>query len=529
MALAKKFFCVMRRTEFFFRRKLFIFIFGFAALLLSSTTVFANNLSISNVSISARDASANTATVSFDISWSNSWRNQENYDAAWVFLKFQIGSGNWTHATLKTSGTTPTGFSTGSGTGIEIVVPTDKKGAFVQRSAVGSGSLSTTSVKFVWDYSTDGVADTDSITLKVFGIEMVFIPTGSFYLGDGDGSTEATYAFHVTDNTAFQVTTSSTANVTVDSSSDDDIDTSPIAIDGDGGITGNTSFPTGYTAFYLMKHEVTEGQWVDFFNTLTSAQQTTRDITGNDATQGGKDTDSTAYRNTVAWTSGDATTTRENRAMGYLSWQDLCAYADWAALRPMTELEFEKAARGTQAVVNGEYVWGNTTITAGDTISGSEDGTETITTASANISFNITGYSGGDASTGPLRVGIFATSSSTRTASGAGYYGNTELAGNVHEVVVTVGRSEGRSFTGTQGDGALTTTTSYEGNATNSDWPGIDATPARGVTGATGSGARGSSWGTGTSRARTSDRQIAAETTLTRGSGLGGRCARTAP
>ena len=45
-----------------------------------------------------------------------------------------------------------------------------------------------------------------------------------------------------------------------------------------------------------------------------------------------------------------------------LSWPDLCAYADWAALRPMTELEYEKACRGPNNPVLGEYAWGNTSI-----------------------------------------------------------------------------------------------------------------------------------------------------------------------
>ena len=87
-----------------------------------------------------------------------------------------------------------------------------------------------------------------------------------------------------------------------------------------------------------MKYEVTEGQWVEFFNNIASAAQTNRDITA----ASGKNSDSVVKRNTVAWTTGTATTTRDDRAVSYLSYMDLAAYLDWMALRPHSELEHEK-------------------------------------------------------------------------------------------------------------------------------------------------------------------------------------------
>jgi formylglycine-generating enzyme required for sulfatase activity len=508
----------------------FLWLFWIVVFLLignGRSLVWANNLNISNVSLEDRDAVANTAVVEFDISWDNSWRDSTNYDAVWVFLKVCINSCTaYSHGTLLNSGTNPVGMDPGSNTNIDIVIPSDKTGAFLRRKTTGSGTVSSTNVRMTLDYGTSGVADTDTIKVKAFGIEMVYIPLAAFYLGDGNATTESANAFHVTDNTSVQITDASTSSVTVDTNANDDIDTTPIAIDGDAGITGNTSFPTGYTAFYVMKYEITEGQWVAFFNTLSSAQKTTRDITS--AT--GKNSDSTVNRNTISWSSGDATTTRSDRACSYLSWMDGCAFADWAALRPMTELEFEKVARGTSTATVNEYAWGSTTITAAATISGAENGAETITTASANAVYNNTTFSGGDASSGPLRSGIFATASSTRAQSGAGYYGNMELSGNLWERAVTVGNSTGRSFTGTHGDGALTTTTSYEGNATNTDWPGIDGTAARGVTGATGSGYRAGAWSdTTVGRLSVSDRTNAAVTSTSRTNDFGFRAVRTAP
>ncbi len=59
-------------------------------------------------------------------------------------------------------------------------------------------------------------------------------------------------------------------------------------------------------------------------------------------------------------------------------------------------------------------------------------------------------------------------------------------------MTVSAGKAEGRKFLGSHGDGVLSTVSSYEGNATNTDWPGIDSTDsARGVTGTLGSGYRG--------------------------------------
>jgi len=481
--------------------------------LTASPTALANNLSVSNVTIASRSASADTATVQFDISWSNSWRNQSNWDAAWVFMKFSTDAGvTWAHATLKTAGTDPSGFSNGSGTSVTTVVPSDKLGGFVYRSAVGSGSLSTTGVRFVWDYAADGVADTASAIVRMFGVEMVYIPTESFYLGDGNATTEAAFALHVADNTAFQVTTASVASVTVDANANDDIDTSSISVDGDGGITGNASYPTGYIAFYVMKYEVTEGQWIGFFNTLTDTQKATRDITA----ASGKNADTVVTRNTIAWSSGDATTTNTDRACSFLSWMDGAAFADWSALRPFTELEYEKILRGPLTANVGEYAWGNAaTITSLASISGSEDGTEVSGTSGANANYN-------SGIAGPVRAGIFATSSTTRTTAGAGYYGTMEFSGNLFERVVSVGNSTGRGFTGTNGNGAL----SANGHATNSDWPGHSAGE---VSGATGSGTRGGGYSSAAAILKISDRTTSATTDTTRTATFGFRAARTAP
>jgi hypothetical protein len=468
---------------------------------------YANNISVSNPTITGQDGSSETAEVQFDISWENSWRNSVNYDAAWVFVKYSTDGGTtWAHATLKSADgdTNPlddgSGWSAGSGTVLQMVIPSsssDKKGVFLQRSSSGSGSVDTDNIQLVWDWGADKLSedpDTDitgstTARVKVFAIEMVHIPEGTFSAGSG-GS----------EDSCFTKTMINTANATTAPSGD------PLSGGYPSGQTApsNASWPNGYSAFYIMKYDISQGQYADFLNVITSVQASSRypNQNGN-------------YRHTISGSHPSYSASRPDRACNYLSWADLYAYADWAGLRPFTELEYEKAARGTASAVANEYAWGTATIvpSASLTISGAEDGTETITTdvsLGACLYGNKT-FSGGDGGTGPLRCGIFAKSDTTRITSGASYYGVMDLSGGLWKRPVTVGNAEGRVFTGIHGDGDLTTFPS--------GWPSSST--------AAGSGFRGGAWTSGATLARVSDRRSAAYTSADRFSGAGGRCART--
>lgn len=484
---------------------------------------YANGVVLINGEVVNQDTNQDFAFIQFDASWKNSWNDGVNKDALWVFAKYSVDEGEtWNHATLALSGTNPNGFSSGTGTGIDMVVPNDLKGVFIQRSYSGVGDVSTTGIQIVWDYGIDGLSDQDvygKLILKLFGIEMVYVPSGSFYAGDGASSA---YSFKQGSSDADPWFINSDNAINVDNSASNGfyyVSSGYAGEDATGSsFTISSGFPKGYSSFYVMKYEVSEAEWVSFFNTLTTTQKTNRDITGAN----GKNTDAAFKRNTVSWTAGDATTDRGDRACGYLSWMDGAAFADWAGLRPVTELEYEKSARGTQSVVSGEYAWGSTSLTSGTSISGSEDGSETISTSGANAIYNNITFSGGDGGSGPVRTGIFAKSTTGRTQSGSGYFGSMELSGNLSERVVTVGNAAGRLFTGTHGDGEITS----NGFADNSDWPGYDGTQ---VTAADGSGIRGGSWSDSSSKLQISDRQEAAQNLSSRQSRFGFRAARTAP
>jgi formylglycine-generating enzyme required for sulfatase activity len=149
----------------------------------------------------------------------------------------------------------------------------------------------------------------------------------------------------------------------------------------------------------------------------------------------------------------------QNIACNWISIADYFAYLDWAALRPMTEMEFEKACRGGNLLpLQDEFAWGTQFITAATGLLNSGQPDEVPSNA-ANCAF-------GNGVQGPLRVGSFAQAGSTRQTSGGSYFGILNLSGNVWEYCIKVGNAQGRAFQGSHGDGEL----SASGYKTNTDW-----------------------------------------------------------
>ncbi len=502
-----------------------------------SVPCYANNLSITNVALGTRDPNLHTVVVSFNVSWQNSWRNKINYDAAWLTVRLnnsQVTPTNEILCQVTATGLNPAGTSAGNGANLQIYVPGDAAGAFLQPSGTGFvGNINTQNVQLTVNYQNCGFSNNDQIYANVLGLEMVFIPQGSFYAGDyntsvaslNSGSADAN-PWNISSENPIPVTDATSHGYQYVSAGN------PGEFATGASFTIPAAFPKGYSAFYAMKYEISEGEWVQFANSLPAASRLKHDLADNNH----KNSNSVQYRNTISCSGTPVvcSTLRPARALSYLSWMDLAAFLDWDALRPMTELEFEKMARGPLLPNAGEYVWGNQTITSAGVISGTtEDGTETTTTSNANANYNNSTFSGGDASQGvgfnlgPLRGGIFAGPNATRTSAGASYYGVMDLGGNLKERVVTIGNNTGLLFTGSEGTGILNTTAGFEGNANITGWPGMDVQPLNGVTGAAGSGFRGGSWADGADYLRTSDRTEAALSSTAALDTFGGRGVRT--
>ena len=443
-------------------------------------TVNANNLTISTPVYS--DANK---TVSFTISWDNSWKisaGPTNYDGVWVFIKRQACSNTNIWATaLVSSSSGDHASSVGSGTNLlSVDAVSDGMGVFVRRTFNGLGNIGSHTITLKLNSSmTTSPAITPSATdnFKVFGIEMVYVPEGQFYLGDGRPTNGSNFSAGNNASTPLLITAA-------------------IQAAGLGASTNYTSnsaygcpnflpptFPIGYDGFWCMKYETTAVSYVDFLNTLTYDQQAVRlskwgtrypnsintDF-GNGSRKGAYLVTVPGTYNTIPATFSHNTTYMNFTPANYLSWTDLTAYLDWAGLRPMTDFEYEKACRGPLNPIPFEYPWGNTLITQAQS-TGSNNGTfqERVSQAGEGLCF----YSWNDNNWAPYRSGFTATATTTRSQAGATYYGIMEIGGNVSEQVVGGGSGYDYSnFTTANGDGIL----GNDGNANTVGWPkGIGA------------------------------------------------------
>ena len=387
----------------------------------------ANNVRISDITLT------NDSTLTFAISWDNSWRNVHapgNHDAVWLFIKRKgCASLKWEHTDLSAN----MNDHTGSGL-LEVFVDgkdlgPNAKGVFIRRKTHGSGNIvnQTVSIRLT------GVANGE-FDFKVFGIEMVQIPEGEFYLGDGNST-----------NTPYSFKHGSTVNPFLVTSEDIEVNaTTGLYSHGSSAYTPkelNPKFPKGYNEIYCMKYEISHGQYVEFLNSILSDQAAARAYL------------TTASRNNVQGTWPNFTTTVPHRAKGFIGWADLCAYLDWSALRPMTELEFEKICRGPVEPVAGDYAWGTTTVT--NVMTMINDGTPTESCSNPiDVGSGIANYYDVGI-VGPVRCGYAAKPTTDRLTAGATYYGVMEMSGNIVEHVVSTGHVTGAAYTGLVGDGEI--------------------------------------------------------------------------
>ena len=441
------------------KRLFLICVAGFAFLSLAAQTAEANNISVTNVSLQNQSVANSTVEVKFDLTWENTFSGTDAnsasfYDRAWVFVKYSVGGApaetvGWKHATLTSGGTVTPEAS-------------DGKGAIVN---IGTNQT----VK--WYYGTDGVAGSATVRVRVCAIEVVYIPTGNFIYNAGNVGGSGYNNF----GGGTQVTVDATTDVPTGAS---------------------TGWPNGYSAFYIAKYEVSQGQYVDFLNMITQAHATIRAYT------------SAANGNTISYASGSAygsryATTTPNRGCNFLSWDDVTGYdatniapgyAAWCAMRPMTEMEFEKAARGGGTTAY-TYPWGNSTPS-----------TETYTVDSGTHTKYYANYNNAGGAK-PINVGHYLSGDVTRTdeQTGASSYGVTDMGGNLWEHLIN----------------CASTTTPANGDGTT-------AVPASWPTASSGKGIRGGSWYNTSGNLRVSDRNHAGWTNTARNRNIGFRPARTA-
>ena len=437
--------------------------------------------------------------IQLDISWKNSWRDNINWDAVWIFVKYRVERDSWQHATLN--------FVNGVGgsdghtepKGATITTSSDGKGIFLYQSEINEEMRPVEFPKVLlrWNSGYDGVPQKAKVEIRVYAIEMVYVPTGAFAVGSGGDEFKA-----------FKTTTINTSDALTKPTGKDGILGSP-----QGGYPAEqippekSSWPNGFNAYYCMKYEVSQGLYADFLNTLSKDQARNRCANKRSASY------------TIRKRGGTYFAIVPNSACNFLSWGDAASFADWSALRPLTELEFEKACRGPRVPVMNEYAW------ATDKIHKSvyklvNEGTideyiEAIDmTENGNAAYNETnGYKG------PYRCGIFMLSSTNyhRERSGSSFYRILELSGNLWERTISISHPVGRKFTGEHGDGKITPVT---GDADVNKWPGQDAM---------GAGFRGGGWRSGASVLRVSDRVGADDVREGRSSAIGFRAVRNVP
>jgi formylglycine-generating enzyme required for sulfatase activity len=414
-------------------------------LLLLCGVCFANNVQLSQLELKENNI------LKYQLSWENSWNYTDsippfNHDAIWIFCKGKrISDGNW-----ETIHFASTGHAIDSD--FEIMVAANGIGKMVKRRHNGEGNV---------DIAIESVVSVFNISalyseIRIFGIEMVEVSDGAFYVGD---SVSNNTLMEYESGLPFLIDNELLVNVGESGNQ--------IWVNGDFPPGGNIpgQYPKGFNGFYGMKYEISQQQYADFLNTLTSTQKLNRTLNTSveslcflptDHIEGERNFITEieavfgcdANDNSVFGDLNDG----QNVACNFLTWADLTAYLDWSGLRPMTELEFEKACRGSLNSVPLEFAWGNPNIVNTDNPFLSAQPNESVGAfIPAGSGIGNYGYCN---PSGPLRTGFAAKTNTDRIESGASYFGMMEMSGNLWEMCISLSE-EGLKFRGNHGDGSL--------------------------------------------------------------------------
>ncbi len=387
----------------------------------------------------------------FNISWEHAWNNGKNHDAVWVFFKSIAPGHGYEHINVAKEGhEVVTVFS--PGLELEVSVPEDGVGCYVYPGSTYRGNVQAT-LRIAFAQGSFRDVDPRGWDFSVYGTEMVHIPQGGFTVGAPDTTALFYGAFFQPENQGKYGGAISlnkeTQVLKVAENGELYYRVSSHNYEGDQKGIIPATYPKGVNSFYMMKYEPTEGEYVAFLNTLSQVQLERRTIINepNYYEQGGS----------IKQVDGEFVSEFPNKPCLFLGWDDGMAYADWAGLRPMTEFEFTKAARGPDEPTAGAFPWGSNNKSKIQRL--------------PNSSRCLVQVNEWDESK---------MSEENKAYFGASYYWVFDLAGSLWERVITVGHPVGRSFEGIHGDGILSET----GMTTIDNWPqGIENTGGIGFRG----------------------------------------------
>lgn len=451
-------------------------------------STLANDVRI-NGEASVQPLDETTAQISFKVSWDHSWREGENWDAIWVFVKYKRKGVNepWHHAYLKDSENN----RVASGTGIpamEVLAVTSVEnwaqrmdtlyfgndapvvskgldrtvvpGVLIFRKKPGTGNIVNAPVRLEWDFNEGDLNLYSEVTrqdirdgkieISVQAIEMVYVPVGPYYLGDrlsaysfinegADGALRVT-----SDDEQMLYRMGPTAGSTYDKAWK---------------VRG--MFPMGYTGYYMMKYEVSQEQYVNFLNRLTLRDQRKRigrpleSLNPGDYVFGATNNqEEPSYRNGIILlekylpldtpalfgfnlslaTPANDYDDGKSIACNFLSPEDMYTYTDWAGLRPMTEPEYEKGCRERDPAafaVDRSFAWETPVFTSliwTDIQSHAGEETEQVS-GNANLNGPVNA-----ADMFPVKCGAFADETPNMVGSGSSRWGLMEMTGNLAEI-----------------------------------------------------------------------------------------------
>lgn len=391
------------------------------------------------------------AVAVFNISWENAWNNSKNNDAVWLFFKSIKPGQGYEHINVASEGHEVSSVFS-PGVELNVSVPEDGVGLYVYPSSNYQGKVEAT-LRITLGVGSFRNVDPRGWDFRVYGIEMVHIPQGGFSVGDPDTTALAYGAmYHPNAKGEFDGTikiNKETQVLKVAEDGDLFYRVGSHNYEGDQKGTIPATYPKGVNPFYIMKYEPTEGEYVAFLNSLSPAQLQDRTIINepNYYAQGGS----------IKEVDGKFITEFPNKPCLFLSWDDGMAYADWAGLRPMTEFEYTKAARGPNEPLAGAFPWGSANKSK-------------IQRLPAENRCLVQVNSWDESQMSEENKAYF----------GASYYWVFDLAGSMWERVITIGHPTGRAFEGIHGNGVL----SENGMANIDNWPsGADTTGGIGFRG----------------------------------------------